>query len=290
MPRFAANLSFLYQDLPFLERFGAAADDGFRGVEFMSPYDHAPEAVAEALRRHDLSCVLFNAPPAGTDAASIAAAWADPTQRGTACLPGREDEFRSGIELALRYASVLRCSRLHIMAGIRPAPDSAAGSPAANDAALLSTYQDNLRWAAQRAASQGITVLIEAINTHDMPGYYLNRQQQAHDVVRAVGAHNLRVQMDLYHCHRVEGREGDAVATLLRQYLPTGQVGHIQIAGAPHRHEPTMGHAAPGELDYRPVLKLIDALGWDGWVGCEYRPRQTGAGGTRAGLGWMRAI
>jgi len=259
MPRFAANLSMLYAEVPFLERFAAAAADGFTGVEYLSPYAWPARQLAALLNDHGLQQVLFNAPPAGATEQQMATAW-DRADRGTACIPGREAEFRAGVEQALRYAEVLQCPCIHLMAG----------------------YVANLRWAARAAAATGVTVLIEPINTRDMPGYYLTHQQQAHDVVQAVGAPHLQVQMDLYHCQIMEGD----VAARLRRYLPTGAVGHLQIAGVPDRHEPDSG-----ELYYPYLFQEIDALGYAGWIGCEYRPRlglQVGA--TRAGLSWMQAV
>lgn len=274
MPRFAANLTMMYNELPFLDRFEAAAQDGFRAVEYLFPYAYAPEELQARLRQHGLQQVLFNAPPGGTDAASIDAAWASHS-RGTAGVPGRESEFRAGFALALRYAQALDCPRIHVMAGLLDGRHS-------HEAHLL-TYQSNLAWAAQQAAAQGLDVLIEPINPRDMPGFLLSRQDQAHEIVKQVGAPNLKVQMDLYHAQIVEGD----LAMKIRQYLPTGRVGHFQIAGIPERHEPDVG-----EVHYPYLFALIDQLsaelGWDGWIGCEYRPRLGGqAGGTSAGLGWF---
>lgn len=274
MPRFAANLSFLYQELPFLDRFEAAARDGFEGVEYLFPYACEPGALAGRLAANGLQQVLFNAPPAGLDAAGIDRAWSE-GMRGTACLPGREPEFRAGVQLALRYAEALGCPRIHCMAGLRP--ESVARE------AARATYVDNLRWATAEAARSGCDVLIEPINLRDMPGFFLNRQDEAHAIVQDVGAPNLKVQMDLYHCQIVEGD----VAAKLRHYLPAGRVGHIQIAGAPERHEPDTG-----ELNYPCLFRLIDEVaeqtGWPGWVGCEYRPSEGAApGGTSRGLRWM---
>jgi hydroxypyruvate isomerase len=185
-----------------------------------------------------------------------------------------EHAFRLGVEKALHYAQALRCPRIHVMAGLVP--------QGADAAQLLATYTANLAWAADLAAAQGCEVLIEPINLRDMPGYYLHHQQQAHAVLEAVGAPNLKVQMDLYHCQIMEG---DLVAKLQR-YLPTGAVAHVQIAGVPLRHEPDSG-----ELNYPYLFDTLDALGYGGWVGCEYRPRLGGqAGGTSAGLGWLRSL
>ena len=276
MPRFAANLSMLYNELPFLDRFAAAAADGFKAVEFLFPYAWPAEQLAALLQQHGLQQVLFNAPPGGGDQpAAIDAAWAA-GQRGNACVPGAEAEFRAGFELALRYATGLQCPRVHAMAGLLPAgvaPETAHA-----------TYIANLRWAAAQAAAQGVQLLIEPINTRDMPGFFLNYQAQAHAVLAEVGAPNLQVQMDLYHCQVMEGD----LAAKLRLYLPTGRVGHIQIAGVPERHEPDVG-----EINHPYLFKLIDevaaACGWQGFVGCEYRPaRGAVALGTSAGLGWMR--
>ena len=274
MPKFAANLSMLYNELPFLDRFEAAARDGFLGVECLFPYAWSAQEMAARLQGNGLRQVLLNAPPGGTDAASSVAAW-DSALRGTACVRGREAEFRQGVEMALAYAETLDCPRIHLMAGLVPT--------GVERDAVRATYVANLRWAAAQAAQAGRGVLIEPINARDMPRYFLNRQDHAHEIVAEVGAPNLQVQMDLYHCQIVEGD----VATKLRQYLPTGRVGHIQIAGVPERHEPDSG-----ELNDRYLLGVLDTVaaqcGWDGWVGCEYRPRRGAVpGGTSDGLGWM---
>jgi hydroxypyruvate isomerase len=257
MPNLAANLSLMYGEHAFLDRFAAARRDGFAAVEFLFPYEHAPEVITNLLQAHDLQQVLFNASPGD---------WAA-GDRGLACLPGREAEFRASIAQALDYAQALACPRVHVMAGL---------APVGVDRALLQrTYLRNLAWAARQA--MGVDLLIEPINRRDMPGYFLNRQDHAHDAVIEVGAPNLKVQMDLYHCQIVEGD----LAMKLRQYLPTGRVGHIQIAGVPERHEPDQG-----ELNYPYLFELIDALGYAGHIGCEYRPR----GDTSAGLAWLRAL
>jgi hydroxypyruvate isomerase len=276
MPQFAANLSLMYPELPFLERFEAAAKDGFKAVEYLFPYAWRSLELAARLKGNGLQQVLFNAPAGGTDADSIALAWDKAGVRGTAAVAGREAEFRTGVQMALDYADALDCPRIHLMAGL--VPDDQTREE------LQPLYVANLRWAAAQAASRGRDVLIEPINTRDVPGFFLNRQDHAHEVVAAVGAPNLKVQMDLYHCQIVEGD----VAMKIRQYLPTGQVGHFQIAGVPERHEPDLG-----ELNYDYLFKVIDEVsaqcGWEGWLGCEYRPLKGGQpGGTSAGLGWMR--
>ena len=266
MPRFAANLTMLYNEHAFLDRFAAAAADGFQGIEYLFPYDFDAADIAQRLSDNGLQQVLFNAPPGDWNAG----------ERGLACLPGRETEFRVGFEKALDYAQRLNCPRIHVMAGLAPA--------GVDRAALQATYEANLAWAAEQAHSDGRDVLIEPINPRDIPGFFLNRQDEAHRVVQNIGASNLKVQFDLYHCQIVEGD----VAMKIRQYLPTGRVGHFQIAGVPMRHEPDLG-----ELNYPYLFSVIDevssACGWQGWVGCEYRPqRGTSPGATRQGLGWMR--
>ncbi|MEJ5124457.1 2-oxo-tetronate isomerase [Comamonas sp. MYb21] len=262
MPRFAANLSMLYNDLDFLDRFAAAARDGFTAVEYLFPYAYAPEQLAALLQQQGLQQVLFNAPPGDWDRG----------ERGIACIPGREAEFRDGIAQALRYAQALQCPRLHVMAGLVPAGVDAA--------TVRATYIANIRHAAEQAAAQGVCILLEPINGRDMPGFFLSRQDQAHALVAEMGASNVQVQMDLYHCQIVEGD----LAMKIRQYLPTGQVGHIQIAGVPERHEPDVG-----ELHYPYLFALLDRLGWDGWIGCEYKPARGAAPhATSDGLGWLK--
>ena len=257
MPRFAANLSMMYTEHPFTDRFAAAAADGFRGVEYLFPYAVPRTELAQRLADTGLEQVLFNAPPGNFEAG----------ERGLACLSERQAEFRRGLlEQAIPYALALKCPRIHVMAGLMPA--------GVERASLRAVYMDNLAWAAREASFAGLDVLIEPINTRDIPGYLLNRQDEAHAIVSEIGAVNLKVQMDLYHCQIVEGD----VAMKLRQYLPTGRVGHIQIAGVPDRQEPDLG-----ELHHPYLFSVLDELGWNGFIGCEYRPRA----GTSAGLGWM---
>lgn len=262
MPRFAANLSMLYNDVDFLDRFAAAARDGFKAVEYLFPYAYTPEQLAALLRQHGLQQVLFNAPPGDWDAG----------ERGIACLPGREAEFREGIARAITYAQALQCPRIHVMAGLVPQE--------VDPATVRATYVANVRYAAEQAAAHGIQILLEPINGRDMPGFFLSRQDQAHALVAEIGATNVKVQMDLYHCQIVEGD----LAMKIRQYLPTGNVGHFQIAGVPERHEPDVG-----ELNYPYLFQLLDTLGYDGWIGCEYKPARGAAPhATRDGLGWLQ--
>ena len=255
MPRFAANLTMMYNELPFVDRFRAAAGDGFEGVEILFPYEHAAADIRARLDECGLEQALFNLPPGDANAG----------ERGMAALPGREDEFRRALDTALDYARVIGNRRLHVMAG--RIPDGA-------DRSLhRALYVKNLAYAAAHAAPEGITIVIEPINTRDIPGYFLNRQDEAHAVREEVGASNLKVQMDFYHCQIVEGD----LAMKFRQYV--SNIGHIQVASVPERHEPDTG-----EVNYPYLFALIDELGYDGWVGCEYRPRA----GTSEGLGWLK--
>lgn len=260
MPRFAANLSTMYTEHSFLDRFAAAARDGFSAVEFLFPYDHPATTIAALLRDNGLQQVLFNAPP-GDFAAG---------ERGLAALPGRQSEFRSGFLRALDYAHTLRCPRIHAMAGLVP--------PQADRAAMRATYVENLTWAAAQAAPASVHVLIEPIAARNIPGYFLNLQAEAHAIAAEVAAPNLKIQMDLFHCQVAEGD----LAIRIRKYLdpahPT-RVAHFQIAGVPERHEPDTG-----EVNYNYLFDLIDELAFDGWIGCEYTPKA----GTSEGLGWFR--
>jgi len=255
MPRFAANLTMMYREHDFLDRFKAAADDGFEAVEYLFPYDYEADALAARLADNGLVQALFNAPPGD---------WTK-GERGLAAQPGREDEFKRSIDTALGYAQKLGNEKIHVMAGLIGANDDRAR--------CRDVYLRNLAYAASQAATHGKTVVIEPINTRDMPGYFLNRQQDAHDICREVGAPNLKVLFDLYHCQIVEGD----LAMTLKSFFDT--VGHIQIAGVPDRHEPD-----EGEVNYPYLFDRIDSLGYDGWIGCEYIPK----GATSAGLGWVR--
>jgi hydroxypyruvate isomerase len=255
MPRFAANLSMMFQEVPFLDRFAAARAAGFTGVEFLFPYDFAKEEIAGRLRAAGLAQALFNTVPGDWGKA----------ERGLACLPGREDEFQAGVDKALDYAAALGCPTIHCMAGLRPTE--------VPDETLEATYVANLATAAAKAAGQGVTVVIEPINTRDIPGFFLNYQRQARKVIERVGAANLKLQLDLYHCQIMEGD----LAMHIRDFADI--TGHMQIAGVPERHEPDVG-----EINYPYLFELIDKVGYSGWVGCEYRPR----GRTEDGLGWFR--
>lgn len=254
--KFAANLSFLYQDLPFLDRIAAAARDGFEGVEYLFPYDFPARDIKQRLGDAGIAQALFNAP---------AGDWAQ-GERGISSLPGRIEEFRTGVLKALDYAGELGNTRVHVMAGLLPAD--------ADRAARRDLYQANVAWAAEQAAGRGITIVLEPINQRDMPGYLLSYQQDALAVIDAIGATNLLVQFDCYHCQIMEGD----IAMKLRAMFEL--IGHVQIASVPSRNEPD-----GQELNYPYVFQLLDELGYAGWVGCEYKPRAA----TSAGLGWLRA-
>lgn len=256
MPKFCANLSFLFTEAPFPERFARAAAAGFRGVEYLFPYEHPPQALAGWLEAAGVEQVLFNL-PAGDWAAG---------ERGIACLPGREAEFRAGVEQALAYAEALGCRRLHCLAGLRPA--------GADEAAVRATYVANLRHAADRLAGIGAQLLIEPINSRvDMPGYWLDTPAKAFELREEIGRPNVAVQYDIYHAQVMAGDLARTIEANL------GRIGHFQVADNPGRHEP-----GSGEINYPYLFDLLDRLGYDGWVGCEYKPKA----GTEAGLGWFR--
>ena len=252
MPRFAANLSMLFQDLPFMARFEAAAKAGFGGVEFLFPYAFNPTEIRQELDRLDLIPALFNAPPGDFDAG----------ERGLSALPGREAEFQASLETALRFAEIIRPERLHVMAGLAYGP------------AAQKTYVDNLIHATAAAAERlpGTPLVIEPINTRDMPGYFLNFTEQALAVIDAVGADNLMLQLDLYHAQIMEGDLSRKIEAL------TPRIGHVQISSVPDRNEPDSG-----ELNFPHLFERLDDAGYKGWVGCEYKPR----GATSDGLGWF---
>jgi hydroxypyruvate isomerase len=255
MLRFSANLGMLFREVAFLDRFERARGAGFEAVEFPFPYDHPKHALAERLAAHGLALVLHNLP---------AGDWAN-GERGIACLPDRRGEFRDGVGLALDYAQELGCTRLNCLAG------TAHGL--SRDVAL-DTLVDNLRFAAAELGKAGVQLLVEPINTRDMPGFFLNTSAQALELIEAVGSPNLWLQYDVYHMQVMRGD----LARDLERCLP--QIGHVQIADNPGRHEP-----GTGEIHYSFVLDWLERLGYGGWVGCEYHPLTT----TEAGLGWLSA-
>ncbi len=257
MPRFAANLTMLFTEVPFMDRFARAAASGFTAVEFQFPYAFEATAIRALLDRHHLQLVLHNLPAGDWDAGD----------RGIACDPQRVDEFRTGVSRALSYARVLGVAQLNCLAGIRPAD--------ATEADMRQTLVDNLRFAADTLKDAGLRLLIEPINTYDIPGFYLSRTDQALELIDVVGADNLFVQYDIYHAQRSEGE----ICTTLSRHL--ARIAHIQIAANPGRHEP-----GSGELNDAFVFAHLDQLGYDGWIGCEYKP----AASTEAGLGWLRTM
>jgi hydroxypyruvate isomerase len=257
MPRFAANLTTMFADVPFPARFERAARAGFRGVEFLFPYDHAAADVSAWLRGNGLENALFNLPPGDWHAG----------ERGLAAIPGREAEFKASVDHALRYADALKTPTLHVMAGLVPT--------GIDWSTCRRTYVENLRYAARTARAAGRTLVIEAINPRDMPGYLVTSQQQTHAVCEEVNDPALKVQMDFYHAQIVDGD----LDTCFRAHQHL--IAHVQVAAVPSRHEPD-----EGEVNYRHLFSLLDTLGYSGWVGCEYRPR----GRTEDGLGWMREL
>lgn len=253
MPRFAANLTWLFGEVGLLDRFEAAARAGFEAVEILFPYDHEPAELRRRLDAFGLRQVLINVPP-GKDAG-----------HGLAAVPGREAEIRAGIARAIDYARALHCPRIHVMAG------NVAPGVARADA--LDAYVANLRHAAEAMRPHGIRCLIEPLNDRDNPGYFLTRTEDARRVIGLVGGDNVRLQLDFYHRQIMEG----GLAEAIEEYLPL--IEHIQIAGVPGRHEPDVG-----EIAYPYLFDLLDRLGYQGWIGCEYRPLTM----TLAGLGWAR--
>jgi hydroxypyruvate isomerase len=247
----------MFNEVPFLDRFHAAAGEGFKAVEFLFPYEHEPEVVAAKAAAAKVEVILFNL-PAGNWAAG---------ERGIACLPGREQEFRAGIDKALAYQAVLGTKQLHAMAGIVPA--------GVDPLQCHGTLVRNLRYAAGKLAPLNLTLLLEAINTRDMPGFAVSTQKESSLICDLVDAPNLKMQMDLYHMQIMEGD----LAICLERYAC--RCAHIQIAGCPERHEPDTG-----EIRYEYLYNVIDQTGYSGWLGCEYRP----AGKTSDGLGWFRAV
>ena len=250
----AANLTMLFNEVDFLERFAQAAQAGFRGVEFLFPYAYPAQVLAERLDKHRLQLVLHNLP---------AGDWAG-GERGIACHPGRRAEFEAGVGTAIAYAKALGVRQLNCLAGIVPR----GVEPAQAHAVLVA----NLRFAAARLQDEGIALLIEPINTVDIPGFFLHGTRQALDIIAETGARNLFLQYDIYHMQRMEGE----LAATIEANLPL--IRHIQLADNPGRGEP-----GTGEINYRYLLARLDALGYGGWVGCEYKPRA----GTLDGLGWL---
>jgi hydroxypyruvate isomerase len=257
MPKFSANLSMLFTELPFLDRFGAAAKAGFEAVEFLFPYAWTAQELQQQLDQHGLQLVLHNLPAGDWDAG----------ERGIACHPDRVAEFRAGVGRAIDYATALGVGQLNCLAGKAPAGVS--------EDLLRQTLVDNLAYAAAQLKPAGLKLLIEPINSFDIPGFYLTRTTQAAAILDEVGADNAFIQYDIYHAQRMEGE----LAETMQKYLP--RIGHIQLADNPGRHEP-----GTGEINYPFLLAHLDKIGYQGWIGCEYKPATT----TLAGLGWRQRL
>ncbi|MGO4683051.1 2-oxo-tetronate isomerase [Hyphomicrobium sp. 2TAF46] len=257
MPKFAANLSLLFNEMPFLDRFEAAAAAGFEGAEFLFPYEFDADDIAARLKANGLRQVLFNLPPGNWEAGD----------RGIAIYPNLVGEFRDSVERAVKYAKALGCTQLHCLAGIAP--------HGADHRAMRKTYVENLRFAAKILAGEGMTLLIEPINTRDIPGYFLDSTAKAADIIETVEAENLRLQYDVYH---MQIMEGDLTPTIDKY---RNIIAHIQIADTPGRHQP-----GTGEINYPFIFRHLDSVGYKGWVGCEYRPLAS----TYDSLAWFRAL
>ena len=255
MPKLNANLSMMFNEFEFPERFDAAAKAGFKGVEFLFPYAYEKGLIAETLERNRLEMVLFNMPPGDWDAGD----------RGMACDPARKSEFQDNVGIALDYALALKCKQIHCMAGLKPR--------GVGDDQMRDAYIENLQFAGKALAAHGISVLIEAINTRDIPGFYLNYSRQAFDIMHYADVPNLAFQYDIYHMQIMEGDLAPTIESKL------AKIGHMQLADTPGRHEP-----GTGEINYPFLFDFIDRIGYKGWIGCEYRP----AGDTEAGLGWAK--
>lgn len=259
MPRFAANLSVLFTDLPFMDRFSAAAAAGFKGCELAFPYLYPADEVADKAAAAGLKIVAFNAPPGE---------WAS-GERGLAAVPGRQDEFRTDLELAAAYALRLECPSVHIMAGVVPEDDWGEA---------LDTYMANIDYAANQLDAEGLKCLIEPISRQAVPGYFLSRPDDAVMVLEQLANRNLYLLYDVYHAQMAQGALTDFIEGHMKQ------IAHIQVAGVPGRHEPN----ALGEVNFRYLFDLLDSAGYDGWIGCEYKPRGSTLEGLRWASSWLQ--
>lgn len=257
MPKFAANLTMLFNEVPFLERFAAAKSAGFEAVEYLFPYPYDKNELAGLLKTHGLKQVLHNLPAGNWDGG----------ERGIACHPDRVEEFRAGVDQAIAYATALACPQVNCLAGKVPAGVSAAQAQA--------TFVANLKYAADKLKAAGLKLLIEPINSYDIPGFFLNTTAQALAVLDAVGSDNLYVQYDIYHAQRMEGE----LAATMQKHL--ARIAHIQLADNPGRNEP-----GTGEINYPFLFRHLDAIGYTGWIGCEYKPKTK----TVDGLGWIKTL
>ena len=257
MPKFAANLTMLFNEVPFLERFAAAKAAGFEAVEYLFPYAYDKNELASLLKTHGLKQVLHNLPAGNWEAG----------ERGIACHPGRVEEFRAGVDQAIAYATALGCPQVNCLAGKVPAGVSRDEAHA--------TFVANLKFAADKLKAAGLKLLIEPINSYDIPGFFLNYTAQAAAILDEVGSDNLYIQYDLYHAQRMEGE----LAATVQKYLP--RIAHVQLADNPGRNEP-----GTGEMNYPFLFRHLDAIGYSGWIGCEYKPKTT----TVEGLGWIKNL
>jgi hydroxypyruvate isomerase len=257
MFKFSANLTMMFTELEFIDRFAAAANAGFKAVEYVGPYAFPEEQIADVLEANKLEQVLFNLPAGNWDAG----------ERGIACLPDRVGEFQESVGKGIRYAKALGCARVNCLAGIRP--------PTLTHEKAWNTMCENLRFAAKAFRQAGLQLLIEPINHYDMPGFLLNTSADGINMLDQTGEKDIKLQYDIYHMQRMEGE----LATTIAKLLP--RIGHIQIADNPGRHEP-----GTGEINYPFLFRHLDLLNYDGWIGCEYRPKS----GTLAGLEWMKRL
>lgn len=255
MPKFAANLTMMFNEVDFLDRFDAAARAGFKGVEYLFPYDYDKDAIADKLNRNNLAQVLHNLPAGDWDAGD----------RGNACDPNRVGEFRDGIGKAIEYATALNCPQVNCLAGIVP--------QGADPIKVRETFLSNLKFAAEKLADAGIRLITEPINTRDIPGFYLNHTSQARAIIEEVDSPNLGLQHDIYHMQIMEGDLAPTIEANL------DIIRHVQIADTPGRNEP-----GTGEINYPFIFAFLDRIGYEGWIGCEYRP----LGATEAGLSWIK--
>lgn len=255
MTKFAANLSMLFTEAEFMQRFKLAAKNGFKAVEYMFPYDFPAQSIKQELDENKLTQVLFNLP---------AGDW-NGGERGIACLPERQKEFQEGVKKAIEYANVLNCKQINCLVGRK--------DPSLSEEKTMETLVANLRYAAEQLEKENIRLLVEAVNTYDIPGFYLNKSAQVEDVIKRVGHANIYFQYDIYHMQRMEGELTETMKRLLKHIC------HIQLADNPGRHEP-----GTGEINYTYLFKQLEQMGFTGWIGCEYKPATT----TEAGLGWMK--
>jgi hydroxypyruvate isomerase len=254
MTKFSANLTMMFTEVDFLERFEKASANGFDAVEYMFPYDWPAEQLQECLQRHNQQQILFNLPVDEWAAGG----------RGIACIPGKEQQFQENVGRAISYAKVLDCSMLNVLVGLTPDGE--------NRDKVRKTLVDNLRFAADELAKEGVTLLVEALNYRDVPGFHLVGSKDSVELIEEVDRPNLKFQYDIYHMQRMEGELINTVTRLM------GKIGHIQLADNPGRHEP-----GTGEINFTNLFEAIDRAGYQGWIGCEYIP----AAETEAGLGWL---